>query len=120
MRKYATTTEASIREQIDLGLTWPEVAKRLGVSLPQLRAAGCLLGIKVKARPRKQPPCKGAWTWRTVDLQAVVARLGAGEPLTRISASLEYPNSLLHARLLRRGLPTTPRDFKARVIGASQ
>ena len=74
-RKYATTSEAAIRACADQGMTTPETAKALGISVPSLRCVAGVLGISFSGYRRAH----NEWTQEALD--AIVSRMQRGESL---------------------------------------
>lgn len=90
----ATTSEAELRRLAAEGLSWPEVAKKLGMNVMLIRRVACALGVKggLQRNPRDPEP------W--------VQELANGVPKSVIATREGMSRKGVYNTLYYRGLPT--------------
>jgi hypothetical protein len=103
-RKYNTTSEAAIRALFGKGIGFVDVAKQLGVSIHQLRAAASLLGIR--ARPETD---HGAERKRKASIY--LGGIARGETMEEIAAHFGVTRQTVCNTLKAEGLPTSARAY---------
>lgn len=105
-RKYNTTSEAEIRALVDQGLSFVEIASRLGICLSQLRAGASLLGIRRK-RVNGVGSVGVGNKWSRELLLDFVERMTRGESLHVFAAEHGVSRQAVYIFLQRAGLPTS-------------
>lgn len=109
-RTYKTTTEAELRSLASQGLNWKQVAERLGLSLPRLRATVNVLGLLAGAHGRPRHSEETLLEW--------VGELARGATLEEVGTARGISRQAIHFGLKSRGLPTTCRGAVKKVNAA--
>jgi len=92
----ATTTEHELRVMADAGMSYDEIAERLGRNVGDVANACRVLGIKGADRRRA-----------THDAIAIVDRMSNGETLESIAHSMGQKYLTIYQYMKRSGLPTS-------------
>ena len=102
-RKFRTTSEAEIRKRVETGASFVQIAADLNVSLPSLRQAYSLLGIKRVFNSSLPPHADRIALWAD--------RISCGDTAADIARDNGITRQAVYETLKRAGLPRSPSEY---------